>query len=322
MKRFLIGLGIIAAASMVSSSASALDSIRVMAFPSLTNLPIFAAEAKGMFAKRNLSVELLPAPSSDVLRAGLLKNDFQIVHSAVDNAVATAELDKANVVVLMGGDNGWNNLFVQSDVQSIKDLRGKSVLVDAPDTAYAFQVYEVLKRAGLNKGDYDVKAVGATFRRFDVMKSDKSAAATALSPPYSILARRSGLRDMGNVVALIGPYQSNSAWVLKSWAEEHSDLVVRYIQAYIEGGRWASDPANKAEVIDLLMKNLKLPQDVATEAYAIATDPKDGMAKDAAIDLEGFKNVLKLRADWTGQTPGPPEKYIDLSYYKKALSGL
>ena len=40
---------------------------------------------------------------------------------------------------------------------------------------------------------------------------------------------------------------------------------------------------------------------------------------------EGFRNVLKLRAEIEGQwgdTPPPAEKYLDLSYYARALSGL
>ena len=40
---------------------------------------------------------------------------------------------------------------------------------------------------------------------------------------------------------------------------------------------------------------------------------------------EGFRNVLRLRADmlgtWGGKPPAP-EKYLDLSYYDRALKGL
>ena len=53
--------------------------------------------------------------------------------------------------------------------------------------------------------------------------------------------------------------------------------------------------------------------------------PWSGMAKDAKFDLEGFKNVLKLRAEIEGQWggyPPAPDKYFDLSYYNKALAGL
>ena len=164
--------------------------------------------------------------------------------------------------------------------------------------------------------------VGSTFRRFDAMKTDKTSGASTLNPPFSILARRAGLKDTGEVVSTIGRYQATAAWVMKPWAQANEGVLVRYIQAYIEGLRWSLDPKNKDEAIELLVKNLKLAPDVAAESYAIAVDPKGGMAKDAAFDMEGFKNVLKLRADWTGMTPGAPEKYIDLSYYQKALAGL
>ena len=53
--------------------------------------------------------------------------------------------------------------------------------------------------------------------------------------------------------------------------------------------------------------------------------PINGFAKDAKFDMQGFKNVLKLRAELEGQwggNPPPPEKYIDLSYYNGAVASL
>jgi len=64
---------------------------------------------------------------------------------------------------------------------------------------------------------------------------------------------------------------------------------------------------------------------IAAQAYAVATDPVEGMAKDAQLDMAGFRNVLKLRAEiedqWGGNAP-PPDKYLDLSYYGRALSAI
>lgn len=310
---------------MTTASAStppARDCIKVMSFPGLQNLPIFAAQAKGFFDTRRLAVELLPAPSSDILRGGLINNDHQIVHGAVDNALAMKDVAGADIAVLMGGDSGWNHIFMQADTPSIGDLRGRTVIVDAPATAYAFQLYEVLKRNGLNKGDYGIRPVGSTFRRFDEMRNNREAGASTLNPPFSIMARRAGLRDTGEVVQAIGPYQATAAWVMKPWAKVNADVVVRYVQAYIEGLRWSLDPANRDEAISLLAANMNLAPDVAAESYMIAVDPEGGMAQDAQLDMEGFRNVLRLRADWTGGTPGTPESYIDLSYYDKALDGL
>jgi len=118
---------------------------------------------------------------------------------------------------------------------------------------------------------------------------------------------------------LLGAYQATGGAVLRSWAKANPDILVKYLQAYVEGLRWSLDPRNKNEATRLFTDNLKLPGEIAAATYAVAADPADGLAKDAAFDLEGFKNVLKLRADWTGAAPGAPEKYLDLSYYDRAL---
>jgi ABC-type nitrate/sulfonate/bicarbonate transport system substrate-binding protein len=308
-----------------SAPVSAQPQLNVMVFQGVQNLPFFAAEAKGFFTHRDLKVEIKIAPNSQELRSGLAEGRYQIVHTAVDNAVAMAEADKTDIAVVMGGDNGFNHLFVQPDIRSYEDLRGKTVIVDAPNTAFAFVAYKMLQQNGLKRIDYVVKPVGATFLRFEAMQKDKSNAASILNTPFSLRAERAGLKDMGLAVDVIGPYLSTSGFVLRSWGQANSDLLVRYIQAYVEGLRWALDPANKAEAVNLLAERLKLPQDIAAQSYEIAADPKHGLEKDAEIDLDGFRNVLKLRAemqgDWGGNPPGP-EKYIDLSYYERALAGL
>src|SRR6185436_16904119 len=100
------------------------------------------------------------------------------------------------------------------------------------------------------------------------------------------------------------------------WARANAATLVRYLHAYVEGLRWALDPAHKAEAVRLLAEGLKLPPDVAERTYALAADPAEGLAKDARFDLEGFKNVLALRARFSGAAPAAPEKYVDLSYYE------
>jgi hypothetical protein len=71
-----------------------------------------------------------------------------------------------------------------------------------------------------------------------------------------------------------------------------------------------------------MVERLKLPADIAAQAYDDAANPKGGFDKDAALNMEGVKNVLKLRAQFEGGTPAAPEKYLDLSYYQKAMAGM
>jgi len=318
----MIGAMMAATVGLVTPAAAETP-LTVMVFQGLQNLPLFAAQANGLFAQHGLNVEVKIAPSSDELRNGLAAGRWQIAHAAIDNSVAMVEVAKADSVIFMGGDNGFNSLIVQADINAIEDLRGSTVAVDAPNTAYAFLLYEILRQKGLKRGtDYEAKAVGASFRRFEAMVHDKSLKAAMLNPPFSLRATEAGLKDMGLGVTAVGAYQATGAFVMRPWAQANADTMVRYIQAYVAGLRWALDPANKEEAIKLLVDGLKLPPAIAARCYEIETDPATGLARDGKLDLAGFNNVLRLRAEFEGGVPAAPEKYLDLSYYQRALTGL
>ena len=322
--RRLAALAIAAAlgAGAMPGAAAAEDTkLTVIVFPGLQNLPMFAAQAKGFFAKRGLNVELKFTPNSDELRAGLAEGRYQIAHSAVDNAFALKDKANVDIAVVIGGDNSFNHLIVQPEIKSLSDVKGKSVVVDAVNTAYAFQLYEMLRRKGLNKGDYAVNPVGGTALRLEAMIKDKSMVAGIMNPPFSTRAERAGLKDLGPVAATLGAYQGSSAFVLRSWGKANADTLVKYLQAYIEGMRWVLDPKNKDEAIAMIAERLKLPPDVAAASFD-AADPKASFDHDGALNMAGVRNVLKLRAQFEGGAPAAPETYIDLSYYQRALAGL
>jgi ABC-type nitrate/sulfonate/bicarbonate transport system substrate-binding protein len=328
ISRRRIALGLIACASAYAfgpNLAAAQTPLKVIVFPTLSNLSIFAAQKQGYFLKRGLSVEIHNTPSSEVLRTGLAKGDYHIAHAAVDNAVDMMDVGKSDIAIIMGGDGGLNELIVQQEINSYDDIRGKTVLVDAPDTAYALLLYKMLELKGLKKGDYVVNPVGGSFRRYELMVQDKNNAATMINPPFSIRAINNGLRSLGSSVDVTGPYQAGGVFVLKGWGQANSDVLIRYVQAIVEGLRLAMNAANKSEIIAMIAERLKLPQDVAAKSYEMAVDPNKGFAKDARFDMEGFRNTLKLRAEIL-RTPGTdsskPEKYLDLSYYQRAIAGL
>ncbi|MBI3704155.1 MAG: ABC transporter substrate-binding protein [Rhizobiales bacterium] len=293
--------------------------LTVIVFPGVQNLPLFAAQAKGFYAKRGLAVDIKFTPNSDELRNGLAEGRYQIAHSAVDNAFALKDKANVDIAVVGGGDNSFNHLMVQPEIKQLTDIKGRTVVVDALNTAYAFQLYEMLRQKGLNKGDYEVKSVGGTGFRLEAMTKDKANIAAIMNPPFSTRGEKVGLKDMGTAAAALGAYQGTSAFVLRAWGAANADTLVKYLQAYVEGWRWAFDPKNKAEVIALLVERLKLPEDIAVAAF---DSTKNDFHRDGALDMDGVKNVLKLRAQFEGGTPAAPDKYLDLSYYRKALAGL
>jgi ABC-type nitrate/sulfonate/bicarbonate transport system substrate-binding protein len=226
------------------------------------------------------------------------------------------------MVEVAGGDDGMNHLMVRPEIQSYDDIRGKTVVVDAVDTAFALQLYKMLSLKGLKPGDYTVVSKGGTPLRLAAMRDDKTYIAGMLNLPWTILGERAGLRSLGSAVKAIGPYQGTGIWMLRSWAAANGETLVKYLQATVEGLRWARDPANRTAAAAILARTFKLEPDVAQLALERAFGPEGVIAEDARIDLAGFRNTLALRAELEGGTAAAPEKYLDLSYYDRALKGL
>jgi ABC-type nitrate/sulfonate/bicarbonate transport system substrate-binding protein len=304
------------------STASA-QTLKVKMFPGAQSLPVLAAVQEGAFARHGLKVEVLFTANSDEQRNGLAAGEFEIAQAAVDNAVAMVELAKQDVVIVTGGDSSMNELFVQPDVASVRDLKGQTLLVDAPNTAYALQLKKILLMNGLKEGaDYTIYPIGGTSQRLRGMKENKAYKAAMLNLPFSLEAKAAGLKSMGRAVDLIGPYQANGTFVLRNWARANSDTLERYIAGLIEGTRWVVSPANKDAATKLLAERLKVSHETAARTWELMTDAKFGIARDARFDMPGFRNVLALRAEiegsWGGKHP-PPDRYVDLSYYEQAL---
>jgi ABC-type nitrate/sulfonate/bicarbonate transport system substrate-binding protein len=296
--------------------------LSVMVFPGTQTLPLFAAQARGFFAERHLAVDLKPAPNSEEQRQGLAAGRYPIVHGAADQCVALVESSKVDAMIVAGGDNGFNHLFVQPEIARIADLRGRTLVADVANTGWSFVLYDILKRHGLGRGDVTIHEAGAPFRRFAAMRDDKTMAAAILNPPFAIHARRAGLKDMGAVVETIGPYLGTVPYVLRAWAHANEDTLVAYLAAGLEGLRWVLDPANRAEAVKLVGERLNVPADIAADIHAAAADPVRGLAGDAAFDREGFRTVLKLRADFEGRAAAPPERYFDLAFHRRAVASL
>lgn len=293
--------------------------ISVMTFRGLQNLPLLAAQANGFFAARGLAVDVSVAPNSAEVLRGIRDGRFQIVHSTADNALTLVDVAKADVPIVIGGDNGFTHLFVQPEISSYAELRGKTILVDAVDTGFTFHILEILRLHGVGSDEIEFKVVGATVNRLNGLLQDKAHAAAMLFAPFATIAQRAGLRDLGPAVKVAGPYQSTVGYVLRSWATANAENLDQYLAAYIEGQRWAMAPKNKRAAIALYAGWLEVADDIALACY---DEFQSCAAADAAIDLAGLENVLAMRARHLRRAMQAPRSYLDLTYYGRALSEL
>jgi len=96
--------------------------------------------------------------------------------------------------------------------------------------------------------------------------------------------------------------------------KDELDRVTKVIDLWIDIGA-----VNRDEAIALLMDKRGLTRSLATRSYDLMIEPGFGFNPDAKLSVEGFNNVLTLRQEIEGGPPPRPEKYLDLSYYDRAL---
>jgi ABC-type nitrate/sulfonate/bicarbonate transport system substrate-binding protein len=108
--------------------------------------------------------------------------------------------------------------------------------------------------------------------------------------------------------------------VRRSWAKDHEKEVVAFLRAIVAATDYIFE--NRAGAIEVLKTRIKgMSDEDLSKLYDRITGP-GGLNKKAAINMKGVATVLRLRAE-NGEPKkemGPPTKYVDLSYYEKALA--
>lgn len=323
MNKFALGAFLaMVAASAKNATPAELTPLRVNTFPTARSLPFFVGLEKGIFARRGIALDLEFTDSSKAQREGLASGKFQVVHSAVDNAIAMVEQAKVDVVIVSGGDGGTNEVIVGRGIRSYADVRGKALVTDAPNTAYALQARKILARHGLGPADYRINAAGAGPFRLKAMLEGGDNAIAIMNLPFSAQAIEAGMTSLGRTVDLLGPYQAGGAFVLRAWARANPQLLERYIAGYVESLRWVLDTSHRGEAIALLMEKRQLSRPLATRSYDLMIEPGFGFNPDARLNVEGFANVLALRQEVEGGPPLVAARYLDLTYYDNAIKAL
>jgi ABC-type nitrate/sulfonate/bicarbonate transport system substrate-binding protein len=259
----------------------------------------------------------------------LAAGKLHIAMSTLDNVVAYVEgqgevaIEPApDFFAFMGGQIGAVRLVAQPEIRSISDLKGKSLAVDAATTGYAFVMKAILESAGLREGEYVLERVGGTAARAEALVQGKTAA-TILTSPLEIGPESRGYPRLANATDVIGPYQAVLGVARRSWARENAAVLAGFIRAYVAALDWLFDPRNRDEAVALYRKHLpQASEDGARKAWDVLLGGNEGFQRKGKIDLAGAKTVLTLRSRYANPRKqlDDTSKYIDESYYRKALA--
>ncbi len=324
---FLLGASLMAT-NLAGSLAAQAEPLKVVGFAGASNWPFWVGQEKGFFAKEQIEATFDITPNSVEMAKNLNAGKYDLAFSSVDNIVAydegqgEAKIEgPVSFVSLFGVDNGLLSLMATPDIKDIKDLKGKTVSVDAMTTGYAFVQRELLANHGVAESDVTWTKVGGGAQRLEaLMKKEQSA--TLLNTPLDLAAESKGFVRLIRAKDELGGYQGIVAAVKKDAIESKRALYVRFIRGFHASVNWLADPANKDEALALLMGKMRtMDRDSGEKAYVALLDPKDGIYRNLKISRDGMKTVLRLRSKYAEpqKTLTNPEAYIDESLLAEAM---
>jgi ABC-type nitrate/sulfonate/bicarbonate transport system substrate-binding protein len=313
-------------AALAVAPAFAQTKLAMVGFGGASNLPVWVAQERGLFAKEGLEVTFDRTPSSGALFRNLMAGKYQIASAAFDNVVAYVEgqaeqtIEGFDAVSFLGVHGGLVSLMTRPEIKGYADLKGKTAAVDSPASGYALLMYRILDQKGLAKDrDYTVLAVGGTGERLDAMRGGR-AAVSLISPPQDLEAKKLGFNTLGDATKSLGAYVGSVYNVRRAWAKDHERELVAFVRAIVA----AHDVifTDRATAIAVLRERLKeLSAEDAAAVYAKMTGP-GGFTRKAQISIRGARVVLSVRSAYgePSKKLADPYKYVDLSYYRKATA--
>lgn len=300
-------------------SASALRSVKVIYFRAAYNLPVTLGLERGVFARHGLDLEVTYTLGSIMICDNLLSGAHDLGALAVDDVVYDVEKRKSDLFAFMGYNSGTIQLMARPAIKSARDLAGKRLGVDDPNSGFAFVAHKILQGLGLGREEYEVVPAGGHNHRAAALKEGRIDAAM-IAPPFSVDLTNLGYTLLGRTLDHLPRYQGSVGVTTRRWAAQNGDTLVAYLRAYRESLQWVLDPANRDACVAHLARDFGLTAEIAGPTYDVLAKSKDGLYPDAGIDVPGIQTVLDLRVE-NGLLDRPtpdPAKYYDATYLRRS----
>ena len=248
-------------------SLGAQERIRIApSSPGLAAWPMHLAAKEGFFAREGLGPEIIVMRTNTGVAA--------LVTGSVDFTTAGGSAMRAAVngaplkMVLNVNKKADLWILAQKSIRRIEELRGKVIGVGGNWGTQFYQVLEALRPSGIDK-DVQLVSTGDVANGYLSLQQG-SMPAVALTPPYSILAKRQGYRDLIHTGDVIGVSPTTALVTTKDKLDREPEKVRRTIRAVMKAVDFAK--TRRAEMVQFITRQYKMERDVSEAVYEVLMD--------------------------------------------------
>ena len=284
--------------------------------------PVWIAESVGLFTQQGITNEVVltrsPAGGHQMLASG----GADVALSTPETAIIAATKGAPLVLVAGGQEDPVYSLIAGPQIRSVMDLRKQPLAIAGLRDGVTLIMQRMLISHGLREDDLDWIVVGGTTERYVAGKSG-AAAAGLVGQPLDFQGEAEGLQRLLNSSEVTREWQFINVAANRAWARSHTDALVRWLRAYVNGARYLNDPANKEAAIRILAEATNTEERFARQTYELYFEELAGqvVSREAGINLNGLRNVIRLMDEtgaFEGAPPPSPEQVIDLTYWEQA----
>lgn len=215
--------------------------------------PLKLAELAGIFKKNGVDIEIrfiAPVQRSAALASGALN----AAATTVDQHIVWSSAGIPTVqVALIDKSNGGDGLAVRSNINSIKELKGKSVNVDGPGTVQHFMLSYILEKNGMSMQDI-IRTTLAAQPAAQAFVAGQGDAALTYEPYLSTVRAKP---DAGKILvtSVEYPVVVDVLVFKKDFIEKHPKIVKATVDSFFEAlDMIKRDPAKSHELMGSTVK--------------------------------------------------------------------
>ena len=215
-------------------------------------LPVFVAQRLGLFAQRDLAIEIRRLGTVDKATAAVKSGELDLAITPPEGAIKDAALG-GKLRIIAGNTNSLPlTLIAQSRFRRIEDLKGARLGTSSMTEGTALYTMEVLRRHGLNyPGDYEFAVVGVHPERWQALQAGTIEAAVQPAP-LNFIAIDAGFSNLGEVTDYIPEIAFASLIVDVDHARSKRPEISAFLQGLRDATEFVFDRANDATLIPII----------------------------------------------------------------------
>lgn len=303
-------------ASSGSSSSGTLQTIRVgLTSKTATDWPLYVADKLGYFKQEGVKVDYVIVGSASGNAQQLAAGSNNIGETSSTQVIEAIQGGAPIKYVINQVITPPYTLLGQKNIKSIKDLKGKTVIIGGSNDITRVFFDAMLKGNGMTEKGISFTYAGSTANRFAALKSG-SVAAAILFPPFDFTALSEGYSNLGSVQKYLPSFPFDGFAANSAWASSHKTVLVDFIKGYLKGVNWLYNSANETQAVSILQAETNSKAQAAKETYQELFMKLHAFSKTGEIGQSSMTTVeqamLKLGLL---KSPLPPvSKFYDNSY--------